>query len=73
MDEPTIDHELSNEAKSVCHHCAKLIELFKMRHKTITFPSSDIKQSLDILRITKKCNWDANDVELVTEIYKTGS
>lgn len=73
VDEATLDHDLSDEPQTVCFHCAKLIELFKLRHKTITFPTSDIKQSLDLLRFNKMSYWDDNDVELVVEIYKSGS
>ena len=52
------DAELSNTELSACHSCKKLVELFKSRHRTITFPSSDVKACLDGLKLTKKAHWD---------------
>lgn len=46
------DIELSNEEKSACFHCSKLIEMFRSRHKAITFPSSEVRASLDGLKLT---------------------
>ena len=48
----TFDYELSNDKKTVCFHCAKLIEMFKIRHKAITFASSQTQGQLDGLRFT---------------------
>ena len=67
-----LDEELSLEEKSVCFHCAKVLEMFKLRHKTITFPSSEIKASLDGLKLTKRVHWDQQDYTYVTYIYKSG-
>lgn len=52
------DAELSNTELSACHSCKKLVELFKSRHRTITFPSSEVKACLDGLKLTKKAHWD---------------
>ena len=66
------DHLMGNEKKSVCFLCAKLIEMFKIRYKAITFPQSQVKACLDRLRLTKKVNWDQNDIDYIVVLYKTG-
>lgn len=72
----TIDYHLdpafSSELKSVCLHCAKLIEMMKMRHKTITFPSNESRAGLEGLKFTKKVHWCADDLEFLAVLYKTG-
>ena len=65
------DVELSNEEKSVCFHCTKIIEMFKKRHKAITFPNSQVKTTLDGLRLTQKSNWDNKDIEYLVLLYAT--
>ncbi len=32
-----------------------------------------MRSSLHMLKMTKKCNWEYSDVEIVVELYKTGS
>jgi len=61
-----------NNEKMVCHHCYKLIEMFKTRYRTITFPSSDIRASLEGLKYTKRSIWQQHDVEYVFALYITG-
>ena len=66
-----LDHELSTEEKSVCFHCAKMIEMFTMRYKAITFANSEMKASLDGLKLTKRVHWDKQDLVYLTFIYKS--
>ena len=46
--------------------------MLKMRHKVITFPSSELKSSLDGLKLTKKVHWELTDYEYMVALYKTG-
>ena len=67
-----MDFELGNEKKSACLHCAKLIEMFTIRHKTITFPGIDVKNRLDAMKATKSREWETKELDYMIKLYITG-
>ena len=67
-----VDQKLGNEEKSVCHHCAKILDMYKTRYRTITFPNSEERASLTGLKFQKRALWSQSDVEYLVALYKHG-
>ena len=58
-----MDFELGDGEKTACFHCAKIIEMFLIRHKTITFLHSQVKSKLDTLKMTKMSQWEQSSAD----------
>ena len=63
------DYALSKDEKQVCFHCAKILELFKLRSHAITFPSSKNSSQLNLLKLKKATYWTQDDVNFLIDIY----
>ena len=63
---------MEEEKVPVCHHCAKLIELFKKRHETIIFLSQVPTGMMRALKIKPRKNWDKLSVTKLVKMYKEG-
>ena len=63
------DYALSKEEKQVCFHCAKILELFKLRSQAITFPSSRTTSQLNLLKLKKTTYWTQEDVNFLIDLY----
>ena len=54
-----------------CHHCFKLIQLFEMRFKAITFQNTEVRTCLEGLKFSKRSNWQQDDVDYLVTLYLT--
>ena len=63
------DTELGEEPKSTCFHCAKLIDMFQNRYKTITFVSNKVENRLTTLKENPNNNWASTDVDYLVSLY----
>ena len=62
--------KFSKEEESVCWHCAKLLDLFLLRRKVITFQSGANLGNLRDLRKLQNNLWSQKDFNFLVELYK---
>ena len=65
-----IDYGLSNEKKQVCFHCAKILEFYMLRAKTITFANLELANRLRTLKSHHTSYWTQDDIEFLVDLYQ---
>ena len=64
-----IDYGLSNETRSVCFHCAKVLDFYLLRAKTITFANLELSNKLRKLKNLRTSFWTQEDDEFLVDLY----